>query len=432
MATEVWFRNPDNYIKECLEVGVTDLIWDYGMLFKKRIDAKRFAELYIPSTPYQVWVMGDQSAYMFDNDTTPENPARRAEVWEYGTPLHLLEALMIANVHESEDHRIFINRLPAMNQVSAKAFLRTLYEMQEDYPESMLHLHSLYGYLPMFGHGFKAVDCDPRTPAQKGKITLPNGREIAIESAPDHKMWIDLLEVRLHQLRVPRERCMYNIKSAIWAGKHYREAIKFRTRGQPHTADPDNPNPEPPKTTRIMRKHMKPQEGDMLLCDMCSLQNNCRYFRAGEVCIVPDSETKHLSEFFASRDPEVIMTGLTTLVATGTRRLEKALEAESNNEKGELDPEVTKIINQIFQQGEKLVKLRDPSLKGGPRVSITNQTAILAGEAKNPQSFMAAIVDMFVQQGIARDQITPEMIMAVMNTEENQQRALEVGSREAS
>lgn len=431
MSTEVWFRNPDNYVKELLEVGVTDFIWDFGYLYKKRIDAKRWADLYLPSTDYKVWVMAEKGAYMFDQDTTPDAPRWRANVWNYGEPLHNLETAMVVNFHDTPDGRIIVNRLPSMHQVSSKAFLRTLFEMQEDYPESTLHLHGLYGYNPMFGDGFKSVDYDPRTGAQKGKICLPNGKEIAIEYAPDYKMWIDLLEVKMHELRVPRNRCMYNIKSAVWAGKHYKEAIKFRTRGQSHVPDPDNPNPKPPTTQRIMLRNKKSEPGDLFLCDLCSLQTTCRYFRASEVCIVPDSETKPLADYFKSRDPEVIMEGMTTLMAAGTRRLEKALAKEDEAENGALNPEVTKIIHGLFDRGEKLVKLRNPSLvKPGAAPSLT-QINIGEVNGRTPQALMAGIVESFVQQGIARDQITPEMVLAVLDAE-TQQRALDVGSREAS
>lgn len=56
VSAEVWLRNPDNYIKEALEVGHSDLIWDWGVLRKKRIDPFAFCNLYFGVQPWRAMI----------------------------------------------------------------------------------------------------------------------------------------------------------------------------------------------------------------------------------------------------------------------------------------------------------------------------------------------------------------------------------------
>ena len=140
---------------------------------------------------------------------------------------------------------------------------------------------------------------------------------------------------------------------------------------------------------------------------------------------MPDSEPMQLSQYFGTRDTDTIIAGMGTLLAIQARRAELGMQRESeNNDK--LDPEVTKILNGVFDRGAKLAELINPALRK-PTLQINNNTL----NASSPQALMASVLDELEKNGIPRDQVTQEMIQAVLTGKEDyKQRALEVGSAE--
>lgn len=428
MTTEVWLRNPDNYIKECIEAGAFDFAWDHGILKKRSIDPFRFGNLYCGVQPWRALVIGEQGASLINNTHNLDNPVEVYPVWEYGAPVENLEKLCAENLIAEQEHRVVVIRPPKGNTNVGKAFYRMLSHMQEEYPECIIHVHGMYSYRLLFALGYKSVDVEPRELARVGKVTLPTGKEVTYEYAAQEPQWINLLGMKPHELKQPRLRCIYNIRSAVWAGENFLKSIKFKTTGFTHV-DPDDPIKRPARNKSIMVRRVPAQEGDKFLCDMCSLQVACKYFRTGAVCIVPDSEPVELARFFKTRDSDTIIDGLGTLLATQTRRIEKALVKEEDS--GSLSPETTKMINTLFDRGVKLAKLVDPHLAAAsaPRTNVTNLTQI---NASTPQELMAQVVESFVQQGIPRGSITPDMIQRVLsNPEDLKQRAIDVASQEA-
>jgi hypothetical protein len=104
------------------------------------------------------------------------------------------------------------------------------------------------------------------------------------------------------------------------------------------------------------------------------------------VCIVPDSESQELAQFFKTRDSETIIEGLGTLLAVQSRRLQVGLLDE--NAEGELNPEVTKIVNTLFDRGVKLAKLVNPDLASASATKITfNQQTINASTPAGAHGF---------------------------------------------
>jgi hypothetical protein len=133
------------------------------------------------------------------------------------------------------------------------------------------------------------------------------------------------------------------------------------------------------------------------------------------------------------RDSDTIIDGLGTLLAAESRRLERAYADEE--EKGGISPEVTKIINTLFDRGVKLAKLVNPALAAAGAAKfnfkINNNTATI--NAASPQQLMAAVVQELVSRGIPRDQITPEMVMRIIDEpEEVRGRAIEAAVIETS
>jgi len=429
-VTEVWFRNPHNYIRELAEVGVPRIAWDRGSCLKRRIDPLKHAEAYFSGKPWRILLIGEQGTaeYTHESGTTPVGvyPTWDAEVED----LALLEEMMQYPLGEDADacndptvnlderpvagqvHRVIVMGIPNTSRPPGRALVRKLKELQEDYPECVLHIHGLYSWRISFGMGFGASDVDPRTNAGKGKVTLPSGKEMIAEKTVSVPQWVTILGMKPVDLtREPRNRCIYNIKSAMWAADNFMENVAFISQANHQTlVDTKSPKSVPleVKSGSPFTKPMVAQPNDKINCDSCSLQNNCKFYRQGSVCSVPGSEPASLASHFKTRDSEQIIEGLGTLLQLQARRLDKGVAEEQLY--GELDPEVTKIANQLFTNGVKLAKLVDPSL-AGPQVQVNvGGGSAAAVQAATPNQVLGGIVRELERRGIDRKDITPDMV----------------------
>lgn len=443
--TEVWFRNPDGYIREMVEVGVSQVAWDRGLLVKKKIDPDKHALLYFGTAfDYKVLCVGDQGSALLTPGHTLNKPAAVFPTWCYGDEGSVLEELIenpvgmdrqICNDLDlpaderpvyGQEHRVVITDIPPGTSGPGRKFIRYLKELQEDHPECIIHVHGFYSWRLAFGQGFASADVQPRDAAAKGKIHLPSGKEERFEQAQAHPHWVTQLGFKPTDLEIPRNRCMYNIKSAVWAGENYEKIFKPMTRSRKGAGvDFESPSDEftPPQAKSHMVGPVKKGDGDQFVCNECSLQNKCTYYREGAVCSVPGAEPVRLAKMFGSRDADTIIDGLGVLMSRNTTRLEGALELEEID--GELDPETTKLVGQVFDQAVKLVRLVDPSRfkQGGVQVNVAGSAQVAVA---NPKQMVAAAVRALEQQGIPRAQQTPEMIQGILIQEPTaQQRAIE-------
>lgn len=434
MPTEVWFRNPHDYIRELVECGEYLIAWDRGLLVKKRIDPVKHASLYFGKAyPFRVLLVGEQGTAELRDGDTLENPTAVYPTWCYGEDSAILEEMIAKPVGQDlticsdrtiapderpvygQEHRVVITELPDAKTGPARKFLRYLKELQEDYPDCIIHIHGLYSYRVAFGLGFAAADVEPRTAAQKGKVHMPSGSEEKFERAQSNPQWVTALGFKPVDLAVPRNRCMYNIKSAKWAGANYDKLFNFKSRGS-HTPDIEasDKDYEPATTVSRMSSPKKAKDGDQYICNTCSLQNECKYFRDGAVCSVPGAEPTSLARFFKTRDSDTIIDGLGTLLAANSRRLERGLKEEEDF--GELNSDVSKVMGQVFEQGVKLAKLVDPNLRGGAKVQVNvGAGGAAAVSAGNPRQLIAAAVRELESRGIPRENITPELIQGLLS-----------------
>lgn len=452
--TEAWFRNPDNYIREMVEVGANMIAWDMGYLVKRRLEPIQFAKLYYGESPWRTLLIGTQGSIEIDNEHTLANPLGVYPTWEYGERFELLEEMIAQPAGDDpscyddttvpvqerpvkgQPHRVVVTEIPDLRTGPGRYLIRRIKELQEEYPQCLIHIHGIYSYRIAFGMGFGAADMDSRTKAAKGTVVLPNGKEVIAEKTIGFPQWVTLLGMLPAQLKVPRNRCMYNIKSAMWAGKNWDGAINFKSTATP-VAQLDtvsNVSLLPVPTTKShLSVPVQPQPGDRQVCDTCSLQDKCKYYRQGAVCTVPGSEPARLATMFKSRDADQIIDGLSTLLAANANRLEKGVEEEQAY--GELDPEVTKIANQLFNQGVQLAKLIDPNLRGGAKVQVNVGGDAQVITTSSPKQIMGSIVRELERRGIPRAEITPEMVsglLAEMATGKPQHEAIEgtvLGSR---
>jgi hypothetical protein len=429
MSTQVWFRNPHNYIRECIEQGIHHLAFDRGLAVKKSIDVPRWADLYFRApTPYRILMVGEQGTAELRRKHGLTNPHAVFPTWEYGAPLSVLEGWIEENVGMDEErcsdtsvppderpvfgqeHRIVITRTPPANTSVGRSFFRLLAEYQDENPDVILHVHGLYAYRFMFGLGFASVDADARVLARLGKVNLPNGKEVTFEQAATTPHWVRAVGFSPRDLLVPRNRCMFNIKSHLWAAEHYRSHFAFRTVAERTDAPPDKMS----VTKSPFTKKIAPSRGDKFLCDLCSLQDTCKYFRAGSVCTLPDSEPSELAKMFKSKDADTIVDGLSELLVRMANRAERGIEDEEVE--GELSPAVTRALSDLFANGVRLAKLRNPELAGhktqvGVQVTVGGGALSPAAQVK---MLTAEAVKALEAQGIPRASITPEMLKQLL------------------
>jgi hypothetical protein len=431
MGTEVWFRNPDNYVRELVECAQGNICFDRGYLIKRNIDVQKWAALYFGAgLTYRLLTVGSQGTAEYRPGS--DEPVAVYPTWAYGEEWAMLEEIVSEPLGENkevcfdtsipkderpvfgQEHRVVVIEPPNSSSGPGRQFLRNLKILQEDYPSCIIHIHGLYGYRAAFGLGLGAADVEPRTAAQKGKVHLPSGGEAKFEKVQNHAQWVTAMGFTPGDLSVPRNRCMYNIKAAVWAGKHYTELINVKVRGG--NATPDTVSSElahRPETT--MRPFtlpiIKAQEGDKFACDSCSLSGTCKHYREGAVCSLPESESRELATHFQTRDSGLIMDGLAEITRLQARRTERAIQIEEID--GDVDDKVTKMLNVLFDQGSKLAKLIDPSLRA-PGVQVNVGAGGQASVQVTPQQAIAAIYRELEMRGVPRNEITPDMVKQLL------------------
>lgn len=450
--TEVWFRNPDDYIRELVETGEHKVAWDRGRLAKRKIDPIKHAELYFGQTyPWRILAVGPQGTAEYRSGDTLYEPTAVYPTWSYGEDQALLEEIVEMPVGEDakicsdksvagderpvfgQEHRVVIAEVPDLRSGPGRQFMTYLKTLQEDNPDCIIHLHGMHTYRYAFGMGFGSADVEPRTSASKGKIYLPSGKIERYERAQANPNWVTPLGFKPKDLAEPRMRCMYNIRSAVWAGENYDSLYNMPIRNTGVEVDYESSDDDHKKieTKKHLTVSVKAKDGDKFHCDTCSLSDQCKYFRDGAVCSVPGAEPKPLASFFKTRDADTIIDGLGTLVAANARRLERGMDEERIL--GDLSPEVTKMMGQVFDQGQKLAKLIDPNLRGGARVQVNvggNGQAQVIGTIDTRQA-VAGVIRELEARGYTRDQMTPELIQSVLvgaQDPDAQRRAIE-GSR---
>jgi hypothetical protein len=421
-----------------VDTGVCLVAWDRGMLAKRKLDPIKHASLYFGEAyAWRAMSIGVQGAAEYRSGDELDRPSAVYPVWEYGEDIRLLEELLENPLGENEsacsdtsipgderpvfgqEHRVVITNLPDMNTGPGRTFATKLIELQEDYPDVKLHIHGLYSYRVMFGSNFFSVDIDPRSTAQKGNVFLPIGKMLTFEQARAWPNWVTIIGFKPVELAIPAMRCQYNIKSALWAAENWDSVPNVRlsnTRKQSvvDTTTPDASYQAPETKSHLTTTGTKVQPGDKVTCNSCTLASQCKHYRDGAVCSLPHASPKTLSDQFNTRDADRIIDGLKDLTVLTARRLERGLSVEE--QLGDIDPEVTKLSNQLFKQGTEMAKLIDPNLRGGAKVQVNvGQAGQVGVQAQvNPKILVASIVRELEDQGVPRDQITPDMMRGLL------------------
>lgn len=247
-GTEMWFRNPNGYVRELAEVGEYLVTWDYGLVKKTRLDPVKTCELYFGiDKPWRAIIVAEWGAAEYRPGDKFGIPSAVHPVFTYGDSQEILEEMLAfpwgqdselcANPDEQpadrvpvmgQEHRIIITNLPNMRDARSRGFLRFMAGKQQEYPECIVHLHGLTAFRPMFAYPFRAVDFEARTTAQGGRVCMPTGNIVPYERSVNTPQWLKLLGYTVGDLAIPRQRTMFNISSAVWAAKYFRSSLRFR------------------------------------------------------------------------------------------------------------------------------------------------------------------------------------------------------------
>jgi hypothetical protein len=306
-----------------------------------------------------------------------------------------------------------------------KAFFLELAHIQEQHPYCIFHVHGMGGFRIPFGLNLKAFDLDFLERANHDELLLPNGKKLrSWRDSHKYRQWVHLNGFRFDELEKRETRVLFNMKSALWAAENFNQMVKFRTTMGGKRVDPLRHDTAPPTTLSIYSRNLPEQIGDKVACDVCSLERTCKYWRVGGVCVVPGSDMSNLVTLFRSRDADRVIEGVAGIIEVSLDRLGQGRELEEDS--GRLNPEVTKIINSIGSLGVKLAKLRNPNLeRASVQVGIFNAGPGVA--VQTPQLLTSAIVAELEAKGIAREDISVEMLQSYLD---GRQRAIEVSGRE--
>lgn len=427
-TVEFWVRNAKLYMAEALECDQLQFVWDLSYLVKhKQIsDIHKYMSLKCRGRKFQYIVVSPKEASLHDADHDRTKPLAVWPVWyaELGNTIHQLETWMANPVGRNRtlcnDKSVSSHCRPVWGQSeriivdpgslaspNARANISMIRDLQEEYPDVKIHLHGTGSFKYGFGLNFGAFDFEAHTLAQRGQISLPNGKQLLRPTDyPLNEEWIRLCGFTPRRLTEKgRNRTMFNIKSGQWAAENYRQNVKWKTRGF-------ETEPGQKTSKRTWFKKQKPVETDMLSCYKCSMQLACKYYREGSVCSVPGSEGEDLAKMFKTRDSEVIIDALSNLLSRNVARLENAMDNEAD--KGEVDPHVTRLVESIWDRGERLAKLLDPELGHPTSKTSGNINFLNVNMAKSPQELASAVFAELEAQGVARDQITPELVENLM------------------
>lgn len=465
MATEVWLRNPQRSIRQALAEGVERYVFDQALINWRKQSPHQFMRQHFIGTGInpQYLLVGDQGARLYNLFTTPDKPLAVWPTWDPSQGLDLLEHYLAVPQGEDfllctdpdlelstrpvfgQEHRVVITGgLRTKGRGPTKdAAIGEVRQTCENYPDAIVHLSGAGAFSTMFNWDWHSVDWSTDEPRVYGQLQLPNG--IALPFAKNDEWalysdWVELLGFTVDRLNKSREEQVhFHVRSLLWAGENYDVDYRAKRRYSPTIAGAQTPpsrwstlNANTQRNWRqasTVASRALPMfgktNGDKAWCDYCVYRTSCKTARAGQVCGLEETEMGELAKHFGSRNPDSIIDGLTKLVALQADRLEESMAGEDVQGEGGPNPEVTRQINSVFGNATALAKLLNPNLNG-KGTTITNQTLNINGgnipfASNDPRQVMSAIVKELTDAGIKRDEITPDMIKAILRQGGDQQ-----------
>lgn len=440
---DLFMRDPYNSYQQMQELGEYCASFSAARVLKKRgnFDEWKFMNLHFGRQPWRSYTVGNWKTLEYDHTCKWREPIGVYPSWHITDDS--IETLKdyIDNPwskHEGKDlewhekpnfnqpHRIFIVGVRTDSKAPAimEKRLGKLRDIQLAYPEVEFFIHDCDSFPVLFGLDFTAGDFDPYTTAQGNRLILPGGRRILPAKYLEREWEIKALGFNVKDLITDPTNCQkFNIASARYAAHHWDDPtglskIKPRNFIVDRISPTDSVKPPTVTVTNFPKELIK--ETDKIVCDSCSLWRVCHSYRKGSVCNLSGTESKKLSDMALSRDAGVITNMLASIVSKQAERVESVLDAEKFEDG--INPEVDKMLNNLFKNGVQLAKLRDPNL-GRPLVQINNvhgpNGATKAVAQADPRGLVAHIVSEIEATGVDRSDITEDMVKDYMAAQQN-------------
>jgi hypothetical protein len=463
MATEFWLRNPQRSVRQAIAEGVERYVFDQALVNWQRQSPHAFMREHFLGTglnPLYV-LQGDQGARLYSMFTTPDQPIAVWPTWDPSQELDLLEHYLALPQGEDiylcgddeidssirpvfdQEHRVFITGGLRMQTGPQKdKIIGEIRQLCAGYPNAIVHLSGALTFGTMFNWGWQSVDWCTDEARVYGNIILPNG--IKLRFASDDLMlysdWIEMVGFTVERLsRHRNEQVQFHIRSALWAAENFDRDLRTKRRYTPNLAGASAlPSTWASQNTNAQRNWRKSStiasralpmlnkaDGDKAFCDYCVLSTSCKLARAEQVCGLEETEMGELAKHFKTRNSDQIIDGLTDLIVMQADRMERSVAAEDVEGEDGPSSEVTRQMNSVFSNATALAKLLNPNLNG-KGTTVNNQTLNINGgnipfSSGNPREVMAAIVKELTMAGIPRDEITADMIKAVLRQGSDQQ-----------
>lgn len=465
MPTEVWFRDPYNYVQFAAAEGVDRYVLSKSHLMARKIDPISFMRKHFLTSSIrpEFMTIGQEGAALYDLFSRIDKPKAFWPVWSFNDSTETLVELLSSPVGEDEEicntdkvnsairpvlgqpHRLILTDVPNQAHSVNQFRLAEIAALVKDFPDCSVHISGSYTFRVMFSQGFDSADYDPWS-VTRSYLSMPSGFLVYGHKPQDIELyqgWLDMLGFTVERLSNMKERLHFNVCSVKWAAQHYDSTVLMKRRYHPTSEEQNDTNEafkyrkpgrvphEKFETSRTVAKKALAFVGDGkntdgIICDGCIFRASCKLAREGSICVAGASQVGELAKYFNTRDPSLIIDGLGKLMEMQTERLEDAVKREQ--ETGEPDPEVTKQAKVVFDNAIKLAKVIDPKLNGGgTTVNVMNNGGITAVSSGDPRQMIAAVVRELENAGIPRHEITNDMIKGMLSNmaHGDQQKALE-------
>lgn len=449
MPVDIWLRNPHAFIRDALANGYTRFAYDRRWCATNKIDPVAWlrAKTVGVNPNAELLLYGPQGAAHYDVWSHTRQPKAVYPVWLANKqPIEDLVDLIEQPVSEldpkefqelpeglrpvpGQKHMVVIGDVPNMQHGVSKAIMREVAMVAASNPDVVLHIAGNNTFSTYFDYGAGSVDFDP---VSQDQLHLANGITLTPTAKAEwaaYADWPAFLGFSFNQVAADRRvRIAHNIKAVHWAAKYWNNEYRYAMKFSPDDRLQQIPDSEfvpatnkqrmtRHKTTTAMRSLLLKQDDrtDFIVCNGCLYRMSCKLMRADSVCTYKGTDTVGLADAFGSRNADRIIDGLSNLLKMQANRVEVAADQEV--EAGELDPEVTKQMNSLFKNGVMLAKLLNPELNGrgvNVNVGIVNAPNAGAVAAADPRQLVSNAVRALEAQGIPRDEITQDMIKAVL------------------
>ena len=456
---DLWFKNPNRYYENLIALGESQVMFDYSTLLARCDgDARSWMRKHFHGLPWRAYIISKHNCNLIDYTCGDREHLGSWPVWDFDEfNLRRLEDLIKRPWSEREvspkarwwmvpipgqPHRIFTRNLRngAQDPVIRSRRLK-LTKIQRAFPEVEIFANPYLDVsMPLqFGAGFTASCSDVAMfrMKTKGEVILPNGAKLHTKYPYRAEKYKDLIEFLGYDWKL--------VEAGDWDTTNKLQITSLRYAAH-HWDDPTGPFVNARKTVRNVADFTNPdmyaksptysiinnfrkdkiKPTDKILCDSCSLWRLCPAYRAEEVCGLPGTESKKLSEMAKSRNADEVVEMLATIVSKQAERVEKKMDDEQFAPGGH-DKDIDKQLNNLFKNGTQLAKLRNPNL-GRPLVQINTgpqqqNNQIVA--AADPRALAASIIEQIEATGVRREDITDEMISEYMAGPQRELEAIE-------